>query len=196
MEAGGEHCCCYWSLLYSAILCSWADSLCLHVIVHEWLAFIACFWISTKVVYLQHWHGWCHMKLLPSWCILCTPHNRAPCHFMQSHTCKVCACLTVTYHLHFWKNNRDLLHASAVTREWDGYWNKSQTAKLLKQVRIPLGLLAGWWLGERQVSGYKYSSSPVTLNCAQEFVLMTFCSYSSLTHRHNITTGHAENLSK
>ena len=21
-----------------------------------------------EVVYLQYWHGWCHMKLLPSWC--------------------------------------------------------------------------------------------------------------------------------
>ena len=26
--------------------------------------FIVRFWISTDVVYLQHWHGWCHMKLL------------------------------------------------------------------------------------------------------------------------------------
>ena len=23
------------------------------------------------------------MKLLPSWCVLCTPYNHAPCHFMQ-----------------------------------------------------------------------------------------------------------------
>ena len=29
--------------------------------------FIARFWISTEVMYLQRWHGWCHMKLLPEW---------------------------------------------------------------------------------------------------------------------------------
>ena len=32
-------CCCCWSLSYSAILRSRADSLCSHVILHEWLAF-------------------------------------------------------------------------------------------------------------------------------------------------------------
>ena len=29
------------------------------------------------------------MKLLLSWRILCTPYNHAPCHFMQSHACRV-----------------------------------------------------------------------------------------------------------
>ena len=33
----------YWSLLYSAILRSWADSLRLHVILHEWIAFYGTF---------------------------------------------------------------------------------------------------------------------------------------------------------
>ena len=43
----------YWSLLYSAILRSRADSLRSHVILHEWIAFYsAFFWISTKAVYL------------------------------------------------------------------------------------------------------------------------------------------------
>ena len=37
------------------------------------------------MVCLQRWHGWCHMKLLPSRRVLCTPYNHAPCHFMQSH---------------------------------------------------------------------------------------------------------------
>ena len=32
--------CCCWSLLYSAILCSRADSLHLHVILHEWIVFL------------------------------------------------------------------------------------------------------------------------------------------------------------
>ena len=34
---------CCWSLLYSAILHSWADSLCSQVIRHEWLAFYGAF---------------------------------------------------------------------------------------------------------------------------------------------------------
>ena len=113
----------YWSLLYSAIPRSQADSLRSHVILHEWTAFqvIARFWISTEVVYLQRWHGWCHMKLLPSRRVVCTPYNHAPCHFMQSHIRKVYACLAVTCHLHFWQNDRGLLRVTAVTRGWNGY---------------------------------------------------------------------------
>ena len=101
------------------------------MILHEWLAyFIVHFLISIEVVYLQHWHGWCHMNLLPSRHILCPPYNHAPCHFMQSHICKVYACLAVTCHQHFWQDDRDLLRATAVTRGWNGYWNRSQHRKL------------------------------------------------------------------
>ena len=128
----------WWSLLYSAILCSRAVSLhshvILHEILHEWLAyFIARFLISTEVVY---WHGWCRMNLLPSWRILCTPYNHAPCHFMQSHIRKVYACLAVTCHLHFWQDDQDLLRATAVTRGWNGYWNRSQRRKLTLEKKI------------------------------------------------------------
>ena len=65
-------------------------------------------------MYLQCWHGWCHMELLPSQHVLCTPYNHAPCHFMQSHIRKVYACLAVTCHLHFWPNDPGLLRATAV----------------------------------------------------------------------------------
>ena len=58
--------------------------------------------------------------------VLCTPYNHAPCHFMQSHVRKVYACLAVTCHLRFWQNDRGLLRATAVTRGWNGYRNKSQ----------------------------------------------------------------------
>ena len=34
-------------------------------------------------------------------------------------------CLAVTCHLHFWQNDRGLLRATAVTRGWNGYRNKS-----------------------------------------------------------------------
>ena len=94
--------CCCWSNLYSAILRSQADSLRSHVILHGWLAFIFVFitrfWISTKVVYLQRWYGWCHMKLLPSRHKFCvhhiTMHPRSVTY--QSHIRKVYACLAVT----------------------------------------------------------------------------------------------------
>ena len=69
---------------------------------------------------------------------LCTPCNHAPCHFMQSHIRKVYACLAVTCHLHFWQNDRDLLRATAVTRGWNGYRNKSQHRKsTLEKIILP-----------------------------------------------------------
>ena len=109
------------------------------MILHEWIVFIARFWISTEVVYLQRWHGWCHKNLLPesqSRRVLCTPYNHAPCHFMQSHIRKVYACLAVTCHLCFWQDDRGLLRATVVTRGWNGYRNKSQHRKLTLEKKI------------------------------------------------------------
>ena len=106
--------------------------------------FIARFWISTEVVYLQCWHGWCHMTLLPSRRILCTPYNHAPCHFMQSHIRTVYACLAVTCHMHFWQNHWDLLCATVVTRGWNGYQNKSQHRMLTVEKKNLLPLLQGF----------------------------------------------------
>ena len=68
--------------------------------------------------------------------VLCTPYNHAPCHFMQSHLRKVYACLAVTCHLRFWQNDRGLLRATAVTRGWNGYRNKSQHRKLTLEKKI------------------------------------------------------------
>ena len=48
---------------------------------------------------------------------------------MQSHIRKVHACLAVTCHLHFWQNDRDLLHSIAVTRGWNGHRNKTGSAQ-------------------------------------------------------------------
>ena len=87
-------------------------------------------------MYLERRHGWCHMKLLPSQHVLCTPYNHAPCHFMQSHIRKVYARLAVTCHLHFWQNDRGLWRATAVTRGWNGYQNKSQQRKLTLEKKI------------------------------------------------------------
>ena len=84
------------------------------------------------------------MKLLPSRRVLCTPYNHAPCHFMQSHIRKVYACLSVNCHLHFWQNDRGLLRATAVTRWWNGYRNKSQHRKLTLEKKILPPLLQGF----------------------------------------------------
>ena len=87
-------------------------------------------------MYLQQWHGWCHMKLLPSQHVLCTPYNHAPCHFMQSHVHKVYVCLAVTCRLRFCQNDRNLLHATALTQGWNRYQNKCQHRKLTLEKRI------------------------------------------------------------
>ena len=64
----------------------------------------------------------------------CVHHT--PCHFMQSHICKVYACLVVTCHLRFWQNDQGLLRATAVTRGWNGYRNKSQHRKSTPEKKI------------------------------------------------------------
>ena len=46
------------------------------------------------------------------------------------------ACLAVTCHLHFWQNDRDFLRATAVTRGWNGYRNKSQHRKSTLEKKI------------------------------------------------------------
>ena len=56
---------------------------------------------------------------------------------------RVYAYLAVTCHLHFWQNDRDLLCATAVTRGWNGYQNKSQHRKLTMEKKILLPLLQG-----------------------------------------------------
>ena len=127
--------------LYSAIFRSWADSLCSHVILHEWLDFYsAFFWISIEVVYLQHWHGWCHMKLQPSRRMFCVHHTTM--HHVTLWKATYVRCmhvLAVTCHLHFWQNDRDLLCAASVTLWWNRHRNKSQHRKspLEKNILLP-----------------------------------------------------------
>ena len=65
--------------LYSTILCSPEQTHCTCVWFCMRLAlwcFCFCFFsISTEVVYLQCWHGWCHRKLQPSWRKSCVHHT-------------------------------------------------------------------------------------------------------------------------
>ena len=104
-------------------------------------SFIACFLnihrsgVRTALAWLVP-----HETAAVSVQVLCTQYNHAPCHFMQSHIRQVYACLDVTCHLHFWQNDRDLLRATAVTRGWNGYRNKSQHRKstLEKKILPPL----------------------------------------------------------
>ena len=63
-----------------ALLSALEHSLHSHVILHEWIVFIARFWISTEVVYLQRWR---HKNLLPervslgAFCVHHTTMHRA-----------------------------------------------------------------------------------------------------------------------
>ena len=65
---------------------------------------------------------------------LCTCHpaavDRVTALFEATVIRRVHLCLAVTCRLHLWQNDRDLLRATAVTRAWDGYRNKSQHRKL------------------------------------------------------------------
>ena len=125
----------------STVLCSWAlTGLACH---STWVTsflqhFFFYIYISTKVVFWQHWHGWCHMKLLPSQHILCSPYNSASCHFMQSHICKVHACLAVTCHLHFWQNDQDLLCTTAVILGGVGGGGNTKKCTLQKKILLLL----------------------------------------------------------
>ena len=66
-------------------------------------------------------------------------------HFMQSHIRRVLGCLAVTYHLHFWQNDRDLLRATAVIQGRNGYRNKSQYRKLIIEKTIIQPFLPVEW---------------------------------------------------
>ena len=82
----------------------------------------------------------CQRESVSARSVYTTPYNHAPCHFTQNHIRKVNACLAVTCHLHFWWNDQDLVHATAVTRGWNGYRNKSRHRKstLEKKILPPL----------------------------------------------------------
>ena len=63
----------------------WCACMCMHIYTHVCVlvcvhAFLT---ISTEVVYsyctVWFLHGWCHVKLLLFWCIMCTPYNHLTC---------------------------------------------------------------------------------------------------------------------
>ena len=84
-------------------------------------------------------------------CLICAcsvyiPYNNEPVHGVmsfKSHIVMVHACLVVNCHLQFWQNGRVLLRATAVTRRWNWYRNKSQHRKLTLEKKIHTSLLLG-----------------------------------------------------
>ena len=114
-----------------------------HVILNEWL----CPFI-TRIINI-HGSGYWQHCLVVAWLVprktasvseLCTSLQ---CHFIQSHIGRMYVSLAVTCHLHFWRNDRDLLRATAVTRGWNGYRDKSQHRKMSLEKKILLPLLPG-----------------------------------------------------
>ena len=115
------------------------------MILHKWLAFYSAFLNIHRSGVLKRWHGWCHMKLLRSVYTIqpCTMSLSAkPLYYIYIY--KVYACLAVTCHLHFWRNDRGLLHVTAVTQGWNRYRNKSQHRKLTPEKKILPPLLQGF----------------------------------------------------
>ena len=92
---------------------------------------------------LASWKEFCLQtrSMLLSWCLMSSDviwHIRDKLWPMPKHGSirKVYACLAVTCHLHFWQNDRDFLRATAVTRGWNGYRNKSQHRKSTLEKKI------------------------------------------------------------
>ena len=107
------------------------------VFVNKWKQLtIAYFLMCAQVVYLQHYlpHETAATRTHSVYTIQpCTSLQR---HFMQSHIHRVHVCLAVTCHLHFWRNDQDLLCATAVTQGWNGYRCESQHWKLTLEMKI------------------------------------------------------------
>ena len=113
-------------IAYVALFSTLKQTLCLHVILREWLTFLS--------IFLKYPLKWCTYSAGMAGATWNCSHLGAssvytiqPFTFMQSHIHKVYhnVYLAVTCHLHFWQNDRDLLCATVVTWGWNGYQNKS-----------------------------------------------------------------------
>ena len=139
-----RRCCCS-SLLYSAILWSRADSLrsCCMWSWMSWLAFHSVLEYNIDLSGVLTALFGCYVagatwNCCPLGAFSVQPCTSLQCRFMQSHIRRVHACLVVTCHLHFWQNDRDLSRATAATRGWNGYRNRSRHRKLtLEKKKIP-----------------------------------------------------------
>ena len=113
----------------TVVTCDWTNDCSLFLALFEYPQK----WCTCGVIWLLR--GWCHVKLLPSrrtFCVHYTtrhqftvslhskPLRQGECVFSCNLHCR----------LHVWHNDQDLLHATAVTRGWNGYQNKSQNRKV------------------------------------------------------------------
>ena len=48
--------------------------------------------------------------------VLCAPYNHEPVYSVTLFKARVHVCLAVTYHLHFWQDDLDILSAAEITR--------------------------------------------------------------------------------
>ena len=107
------------------------------MVLHEWLAFYSAFFVCFCFIYPPKLCTYSAGMAGATW--TCSRLNASsvytiqPCtmsHHAKPHIGKVYACLAVTCHLHFWWCGQDLLRATALTRGWNGYRNKSQPQKV------------------------------------------------------------------
>ena len=124
LGGGGVHvCACICTCLCTCVCACffdnihWSGIFLLHCLVVTWL--VPCETAAVLVHYVY----------------TIQPFNIS-CHFMQSHVHMMHVHLAVTSHLHIWRNDFDLLHATVVTWGWNGYWNKSQHRKLILEKKI------------------------------------------------------------
>ena len=90
---------------------------------------------SGRAIWLLH--DCCHVKLLPSRRVLCTPYKHAPSHVTSGKATYVgCMRVAVTCHLYFCPKDQDLLLATAVTMRWNGYQNMRQHRNLTLEKKI------------------------------------------------------------
>ena len=131
------------------------------------ILFVACIFningSSVMIPLFSFLHGWWHVKTLSrrKFCVNewskeknYTAHNNIP-HktlrvhsilpytSLQCHMGRVYGCLADSCYLHFWRNGRHILRATAVTRGWNEYRNKSQHGKLTLEKKILPPLMQG-----------------------------------------------------
>ena len=146
-----QSCCWRYLLLYSAILCSGADSLCsCPMWFYEWPGpFTAFLFTIHPSGVLTTLFSCCMAGAMWRCCCLsaCSADTMQPTmhHFKASLHAKpharVHVCLAATCHLHLWQNDWGLLGATAVKWGWNGYWNMSQHRKLTMEKKLlPPGL--------------------------------------------------------
>ena len=98
---------------------------------------------------------------------------------MQSHVCRVCACLAVTCHLHFWQNDRDLLRTTEVTWVQNGYWPR----QMFVLIQLSLSLYIHWQLVKKKKKKSKAEGTKVKLSVSSDcWVLLVTYWFRQLTH--------------